>query len=274
MHNIEEESSTAPRFPVATGWPDTRHAALTVFVVADRFAVFAEGTSVTTWSELVERIARDELSGPVRLLAGQGVSRRDWAWLGDRVTASCDEDVVLGPLPPEPLYRGDTLNQRQANVLIGDLCRIAEDRWACELVIGDDTELIQDHTALRQHIPGMLLMEATCQMYIAVTSRVVDARWPDIDFYMVMQRFRIEFDRYVFPLPAQLLMSVTSDRSREDRVRFNMSVTIEQAGHTCARASWSCQRIVRDTIYAIENHRACQTLAAATQPVRTQEVTA
>jgi hypothetical protein len=64
--------------------------------------------------------------------------------------------------------------------------------------------MVQDHTAERQHLPGMLLMEASCQMIIAVTGRFLASRGVTDAYYTVMHHFEIDFRRFVFPLPAQL----------------------------------------------------------------------
>lgn len=178
-----------------------------VHVVGDRYRTFAENDRVTTSGAVAKALTTPAplLSDQVLLVPGQGVTEEDWHTLA---AAPTQRTVRFGAAPAPALDGSEVLKLRSENVLLAALRETGPVTYTAELVVHADSEMVQDHTAERQHLPGMLLMEASCQMIIAVTGRFLASRGVTDAYYTVMHHFEIDFRRFVFPLPAQLPLTV------------------------------------------------------------------
>lgn len=91
---------------------------------------------------------------------------------------------------------------------MADLRRTGSLTYRADPVLAQHTEMILNNTAERQHIPGHAPMEAWCRMLIAGSRRFLMERRPGRHYYAVMQRFEIDFWRFVFPLPTYLELTI------------------------------------------------------------------
>ncbi|WP_369172837.1 AfsA-related hotdog domain-containing protein [Streptomyces sp. R28] len=272
-----------------------------VHVVADRFGGFAGNADVITLGALRRALASAEFAEsrgrvPAVLAPGQGIDARQWAELTAQVRRrGLPQGPHLTSGPAEPADPAEVLKLRRPNVLLSEVREDGPLRYAADLVVTDGTEMILDHTAERQHLPGLLLMEACCQMIIAVTRRFLVGHGHE--HYAVMQHFDIDFRRFVFPLSAELVLSIdaygdesaghdgrgarhdsrgtghdgrdTGHDGRDagadcDRMPFEVTIDIVQGAKTCARAHWRYRAFRPATVFAAEARQAAAALTAAT----------
>jgi hypothetical protein len=236
-----------------------------LFVVADRFENFAENPAVITVGEVNDRLASGWLggSGSTVLYPGMGVDDDDWAKLCIVLDEHGDaERVRLAAPPPERVPAASALKDAQQNVLLGNLRDVGPRRFQADLVFSADTEMIKDHTAERQHIPGMLLMEACCQMLGAATERFLSRHQPGRPFYCVMQHFDIDLYNFVFPLPAYLDMTIEEWDGKDENPPFSITIEICQEGTLCARAHWRYRAFRPDRLFKAEALKAKRAIAA------------
>lgn len=236
-----------------------------LFVVADRFDGFAANPSVTTIAAATRSVAGGGggNSRPVELRPGIGVDDADWA----KLRAVIDEHdsrraFKLADPPPVRLAPSSALKDQQKNVLLGNLRDHGPRAFRADLVFSSDTEMVLDHTAERQHIPGLLLMEACTQMLGAATERFLRRHRPGSSFYSVMQHFDIDFRNFLFPLPAYLELTVEEWGEEADRIPFAVTIDIHQGETLCARAHWRYRAFLPDQLWKIEAARAKRAIDA------------
>ncbi|MFI6770745.1 AfsA-related hotdog domain-containing protein [Streptomyces sp. NPDC050355] len=228
---------------------------MTTKIVADRFHTFAENEGVLTLSQA------HLLTEPATLTPGLGIGPEQWA---DLVRRHNGTEMRISGAPPRPVDRTELMKLHQANVLLGDLQRTGHRAYRAELITPDNTEMIQDHSAQRQHIPGMLLMEVCCQFLIAATRRHLAELWPGVEYHAVMQHFDLEFQHFAFPLPAQLMLTI--DRTEEqldDRIPFEITIELHQSNRRCLYAHWRCQAMRSVPLFKAEARQAIRALASS-----------
>jgi hypothetical protein len=209
----------------------------------------------------------------IHLRVGQGVARAEWEMLGDLIaTRGLIDRVSLGEPPSEPLARQSVLKHDQRNVLISSPRRLPDGRYESDLVIPDHSEMMLDHTADQQHVPGMLLIEAAIQMVTATVTDFVPVIAGQPDPYAVMHGCEFKFERFVFPLPATVILQIlqTGDVS-EDLTPLTADAEFIQSGRVTSSAHIDLHAFAPSTIFYIENAQACRMLAGISQPaVRTE----
>ena len=145
----------------------------TVILVGDRFHFFAKNTDVYTRTNLhsIADAMRD--GDEVVIVLGQGISINDIGMIQDE----------LSSMTPKVSYRFDMsrvdfhLASRQethkllfCNRMISSPRRISELTYVSDIIFHTDNDYFRDHLST-QHIPGMALIEAARQMFLAVTEK-------------------------------------------------------------------------------------------------------
>lgn len=247
-----------------------------LYVVADRFDNFAANSSIITIDAVTRSVASGQggNSRSVELRPGIGVDAEDWA----NLRAVFDEHdsrraFKLAGSPPAGLVTSSALKLLQKNVLLGNLRDHGPRAFRADLVFSSDTEMILDHTAERQHIPGLLLMEACTQMLGAATERFLGRHRPGRSFYSVMQHFDIDFHSFLFPLPAYLELTIEEWVEQADRIPFAVTIDIRQGKTLCARAHWRYRAFLPDQLWKIEAARAKRAINAELSSAQAAEQT-
>ncbi|GAB3128218.1 AfsA-related hotdog domain-containing protein [Streptomyces calidiresistens] len=216
------------------------HRLSSVCLVGDRFAAFASHDNVRTVSQLVAEVgagAYDTLSGPLLVWEGQGVTDYEREYVRGALDArGLGDKLLMQPNDPDPVPRAQVHKHREVNVLLSGLCELSPGRYHAALRLHSDNELLLDHQS-GEHVQGMVVVEAFRQMFIACCERFTASRQPSRRYYYIWHGMDIRFERFVFPLDADIDCTVTDSRT-DDPSRLAMTVDLElrQTGHRCAVA--------------------------------------
>lgn len=210
-----------------------------VYLVGDRFSEFATHPGVQTIGRFIETVRSGTLlDGPARLLPGQGVTETEWSQVVDELaSANLLDRVAASATPLTPVPNLLVHKAHEANVLLANLREVSAGRFASDLRLHADNELLNDHIT-GQHVPGMVIIEAARQMMMAVSNAYYLPMLTDADHGYVLNSIECRFDRYVFPLSAVVELTMDSaEETRPKRMKFEASVTIRQAGMVAATCS-------------------------------------
>ncbi|MEU7616395.1 AfsA-related hotdog domain-containing protein [Micromonospora rifamycinica] len=238
---------------------DVKH----VILVATRFAQFADGDRVLTVPDLVA--ARSARRAPAAgrewvIHFGQGVDRSD---LQPLLTHGHDVRLAASAAVAVPLVSPATVHkQRSENVLLAGLRHPAGTRCSADLRIHRDNELVLDHHS-RQHVPGMVIIEAVRQICTAQFETTYRADLPTYDYAGVWHRVDVRFDSFLFALPAEVSSDITAvDLGRKHSPRFRAVASVRQNGGVVATAEIEYSMIERRRIDLVENRRSRQAAEA------------
>ncbi|PRW63629.1 AfsA-related hotdog domain-containing protein [Actinopolyspora mortivallis] len=239
-----------------------------VWVVGDCLAPFANNDHVETLGGVLSRLERGPHGKEVTVLhPGLGVDRTCWRDVGDAITRRGLSSLVLAHgEPPQPVARHRVLKKAQDNVLLGD-ARASGEELCASLVVPNETEMLRDHTAEQQHVPGMLLIEAAIQLVTWGVGETVPPTARGETRYAVMHRCGFSFGRFVFPLPVLLRGRLSrSGEADDERVPLTAHLWAEQAGETTGVYDFELNAFDPRAVFAIEAGQAGKTLARAGAP--------
>lgn len=215
----------------------------TLIIVADKFADFAQSKKAVTLSHIRAMLALPEhiIPGPVRLLAGQGLSDAEHEALVEDIDRQDPNGIrwdasELRSIPVRA--QGCLSHKKQAcNTLIGVPVQVSEDTFVMDIRIDSDCEIMGDHQT-GQHVQGMVLVEAARQAFLAVTE-VFFLGSQDGKTYFVINSMTTEFSGFVFPLPAQISYRVLEADINERRQKFSVEMDVVQGGQVRTRIACS-----------------------------------
>ncbi|GLZ39221.1 AfsA-related hotdog domain-containing protein [Actinokineospora sp. NBRC 105648] len=213
----------------------------TTYLVGDRFETFARKDRVETVNRFVGNVRSglfDRLVDPMRLVAGQGVDASDWDTVRTELSRRGLLDrFVLPARLPAAVPAADVHKQQEENVLLADVAASGPLALTARLRLSDRNELVTDHVT-GQHLSGMVLIEAGRQMILAGTHEFVLTPDTEPDFSFVLGSLSVAFERYVFPIGAELALRLTKlPSSKPARLEFTAEVEVTQSGEVAARIS-------------------------------------
>lgn len=212
------------------------------FVVGEKFREFARNKDVLTVSQLkaLTRLPGHLLDTHNVLMLGQGVPQEDVLSIVNGSEASHDatsrfevSDLmrVMDRAPADASHKFEPYN-----TLIGAPRRKGQDSFEVPFNIDERCELMGDHQT-GQHMQGMLVVEAFRQSFLAVTETFFpfghDKR------YFVINSMNIEFQNFMFPLPAHIDYRILEADVTARRARYNTALSAMQNGDQCASAAIS-----------------------------------
>jgi hypothetical protein len=218
----------------------------TLYIVGDRFEPFATHDTTRAVSRFVRdlRANRHQDDTELVLIEGQGVTSFDW----DRIRDELDRRGLTDRARIRENDAGclcrqsETHKHRECNVLIAGLSRVGENTFRAALRIHNDQELLLDHQGA--HVQGMVILEAARQMFVAVSERYYLSRWPEQHYSFVLDSMDSKFQTFLFPLAASIEYEVHSAELGDPaQLRFDVQVTIEQAGLPAATIRMACGAI-------------------------------
>jgi hypothetical protein len=239
----------------------------TIYVVGDRFSDFAGAVDAWPLSKLVAAVSDgefDEGPWPLDVITGQGIDDYALSYL----RAALKRREITGQQvrlvsPEHVLAERQHLHKGQAhNVLVAELRQTDDSVFNAELRVHNDNELVLDAQS-RPHLQGMVAVEASRQMFVAVAERFFLSSWPHRRYYLVINSMNTEFRNFLFPVPASIQLIVHEARLDDpDRLVFHVEVQIDQAGRAAAVTRIDFAAFDSAVIDDKEQRRAKQTLAS------------
>ncbi|MFG2225263.1 AfsA-related hotdog domain-containing protein [Streptomyces sp. NPDC048644] len=229
---------------------------------------FARAVGATTFSELVHALDHGDHDGTGEALAvhaGQGIDDYSVAYLRDAAERrGLKIDVELTGGEAELVGRQHVHKARQDNVLISALERLSAEEFTADLRLHDHNELLVD-VQDRVHVQGMVAVEASRQMFLAVIEDHFLTKWPQQRYYIVINEMSTKFGNFLFPVAAKVRLRVDSvDASESTRIPMQVTVTIEQAGRPAATTTVDLAAFAPGVVDGKEIRRAKQAAAFAT----------
>ena len=207
------------------------------YIVGSYFDEFAKSRNVMTCTEFVESIKNEELNHSVKYVFGQGISP-------DRISEIIDtaeKKNFMHLLHMDDLLQaGQELTHKRVrkNIMITSPVMISENLYRASLRLDHPAEL-HDHLT-GKHIPGMVLNEAARQMFIAVSEKFFnrDENGDRMDYYFVINDFKSEYLRFVFPTTVLITYRIKSHKKRKNgALAFEVETAFFQALGKCVYKS-------------------------------------
>lgn len=234
-----------------------------LWVVGDGFPTPRLHPEIRTYEDVLHALRADDLQKG-HLLPALGISPRDWEYL-EQVVAEAGRSmtVFLDAPPPAPLPRAAVLKTIQENVVIARP-RVEGTTVECDLVVADGNEIMHDHTAERQHLPGMLLIEAAIQATTWATRELYPAGGRRPLPYPVMHACAFDFKNFLFWLPVTLRVTLTREgEPSAEKQPLRSEVSYLQQGRLAATGRFSFQAFDPPTIHGIEQKQARKVIEGA-----------
>ncbi|MFD6968931.1 AfsA-related hotdog domain-containing protein [Streptomyces sp. NPDC059979] len=230
-----------------------------IVLVGDRFSGFAVQENVFTISQLVDDIRRGVYAtegDPVLIESAQGVSEADVFLIVEELRHRGLDRIHVRLQPSTLSGAGEVHKHQVANSLIADLHQVDDSLFGAGLRLHNDNELLLDHQT-GQHVQGMVAVEASRQMFLAVTERFFAAQWPQRKYYFVIEHMNTAFENFLFPLCSTIEYRITESRTQDpSRLSFTAEVGIHQAGRRSAFTQLAFTAFDTDVIEAKEDRRA------------------
>lgn len=230
-------------------------------VVGRPFARFAALAGGLTADQALTAL-RDGSLGPARLLPGQGVTAEEWAAIE---AAAAGSGTATDPYPRREPVRAGVHKRDPRNVLIADLEVVDRRRWRAALWIHPEGAPLADRDAGTAHVPGMVEIEACLQLCMAVTERYLLPPQGDFDF--ISSRVEVDFDAFLFPLPATV--ELRADRvawARPTVLELAATAEIRQGGDRVMALRFKSRAFAHGHLEDLERERARAAFAATTEP--------
>ncbi|MDD7911077.1 AfsA-related hotdog domain-containing protein [Pseudovibrio exalbescens] len=194
-------------------------------IVGNRLTDFAEATGAITAQAAIERLAQKSVEGG--FVIGQGVRDEDARVI--RVLGQAT-GVDVHVFEEDGLRAGRSVCHKHdpVNELISMPRKVEENVFEADMLMDDRNEIMSDHlTGL--HLQGMLLIEATRQMFIAVGETQYSHLGVPKGGYVVFNRLDTRFEQFAFPIPTVIRQSVTNiEQPRSDRTSFSAHIELFQ----------------------------------------------
>ncbi|WP_304455374.1 AfsA-related hotdog domain-containing protein [Nocardiopsis sp. YSL2] len=239
------------------------------WVVGDGFPTPRLHPEIRTYRDTLHALRAGDLHEG-HLVPALGVNSLDWEFLEQAVAeAGRSMTVFLDAPPPAPLPRAAVLKTIQENVVIARP-RVDGHTVEFDLVVADGNEIMHDHTAERQHLPGMLLIEAAIQATTWATRALYPAGEERPLPYPVMHACAFDFTNFLFWLPVTLRVTLARDgEPSTEKQPLHSEVSYLQQRRVVARGRFSFQAFDPPTIHGIEQKQARKVIEAVGGASRT-----
>lgn len=230
-----------------------------ILVVGDHFGALAAASAhVITFTEFLEFEAHERGTEPVEYAFGLGLSQRDRERVARAMLRGGGELVGV---PQVGTYR-ETHKVSEDNRLVSSPRKLSPRLFELDLLLSGKSEQLSDHqTGL--HVSGLVLEEAGRQSFLAVTERYFIPEGESADYYFAWIGTRTEYRRFAFALPTVLRYRIDeADLSDRARLRFNVVVTVYQAGQDVAEFQFTFTVYRKRQLAAKERQMAARALEA------------
>lgn len=127
--------------------------------------------------------------------------------------------------------------QNSANCMIGVPLRVSDTHYQADVFLDDRCSELDDHVT-GQHISGMILIEASRQMFLAVTELYYLKDYSK-DSYFVIKRNSSEFKKFVFPVDIKIDYRVVHYEIYKPGVlNFKVTMDVLQCEKVCTTVEY------------------------------------
>lgn len=230
--------------------------AQTVYVIGDKFVNFSNGDSVLTYHQVLQSLPTHDYSN-TQVVIGQGLNAHEV----DRViqifrSANPASTTEIVEHVSRKVDKSVVHKTVQENVLISEPYKYAELSFAAALVIDDDCLEMSDHQS-GDHIQGTLLIEASRQMFMACTQRmIVGAGERKIQY--TLENMRVTFSDFVFPICTDIDLTYTDAVWKKYSGYGTAVIQFSQLGKICCEVSCSGKAFPDNLLNLIEARSALQ----------------
>lgn len=232
------------------------------YIIGEKFSDFAKRKQKILLFNEFEKSLKNNLETlkNTKFLFGQGNSANTKKKILQKIKEECP---WLNIIHNEKEVADKSLTHKHdiKNSLISIPEKLTEEVFTSSLIIDSPTEL-EDHVT-GQHIPGMVLIEAGRQLFIAVMEKYfLKKKVPNIEFYFVLHNINSEFINYVFPIPSKIYLEVTNFKEVNSNI-YNSQCSIyffQIPGKCCAKMQLKFGMINKKILTLLENNNALEML--------------
>lgn len=232
-----------------------------ILVVSDQFSNFAIRNDIVTISTLYNLLDTNSIFAPkeskITLIPGQGLSQetiKKTINIINKNKKHKNYDLSMFHGLPKKASPKLTHKHKEENILISEPQKISHDNFSMDLLIDDRCELMRDHqTGL--HIQGMILLEASRQGYISIYEKYFSIE-KNKKLYFIFNNMNVEYNKFSFPLPAQINAEITEKEFKKSGSRIAMNIKIIQCRSVSATLSLEMSIVESIKISKIESKMA------------------
>ncbi len=230
-----------------------------VYVVGDRFKSFCQKDDLLTYSQLATGLKEGRIVAK-KYYIGQGLNQDQISHLRRLLRRQEQEyqldEVVSIKIKPEYVHKHDS-----RNVLISYPDRVDEHRFVIDLAIDENCSEMQDHTT-GKHIPGLLLVEAARQFYmasfeaLALQKYELDSSMPLGNAY-ILKQLQVNYLNFLFPLRVEGVLNFSHlDWNLEKRTAVGTAnILFSQNGKVACQVECTACAFTRPFIDALEKRQ-------------------
>jgi hypothetical protein len=232
----------------------------TLWLVGDRFGACAALGGVIALSDvwsMLERLKRApaELSEPVRLELGQGLSRRELMQLKQQLLEPSLRGRVEAAEPIELSYPCDQRivhKQHERNVMLESPTEVTSCEYRSRLRIDDECDDMADHQT-GYHLAGALLAEAARQMVLAVSEKFLLPASARLKMQFITHSAKMAYHTYAFPFSVGITLVVAKlRRGAAGNFRADACIAFEQSARSVAQVDMSFSAMEYDFAHGQE----------------------
>jgi A-factor biosynthesis hotdog domain len=234
-------------------------------VVGNCFTEFARNKNVSLISELIGVFRRGcdfPFGDDVRFIAGQGLQET-------LVDELLEEAEKAGRMHLFARWRGIERAQgplshkrRTENTMITTPLRAGEDAFEAELCLDERVDLITDHVT-GQHLPGMILVEAGRQMFIATFERHFNQEQQRVSF--LVTGMNNTFHHFAFPVGTQIRTKILEKKLDDPGKLFFHELTEAFQAGRCIFAQEGRITVCREKITSLLEVRSAKQVLRSIQ---------
>jgi hypothetical protein len=206
-----------------------------LYVIGDKFIKCLVAPNVISQTMLEQRVHTQHIDcNQYAVIVGQGISLKRLLKLLDFIECNQLQNQYQFSLDTLNKKANRSLTHKQCsnNILISEPEQNDEHRFSSFLILDEACSEISDHTH-GEHISGMVLIEASRQMTIAVAEKFYLAnRTCQLEF--VTNSLETQFMQFVFPFEIYLDCTVNSVKGFLNNLKLSLTISIIQNNALCA----------------------------------------
>lgn len=174
-----------------------------IIVVANNFNKTAQQNGVIVLDELLE-IMKNKKTSDIKFVAGQGLNdiQIDHIYSLSQ-SKNMEDNFMYWRLSRDKMLanKNESHKHNYKNTLISRPERTGDETFESNLIVNHENEFMQDHIT-GEHIQGMMLIEASRQMFLAVKEVFYLKDFPAVSKYFVIEEMNTSYKNFLFPLCA------------------------------------------------------------------------